>query len=314
MKDRNSFLMALSYTGSGNALRYSFAYFKRNKFATIITLLVLGGALALPTTFGLFVLNLKQINLSEDNANSLTLYLHTHVTDLSGAELAAKIQSLTDIRFTRYVSKDEALDTFRKQFTLADAIDTLDENPLPGAIIAEMATDDDDEIRIKLLSQQLQNYDEIELVKYDLRWLKRLNAIISLTSRAVIIIGAMLILTALLVVGNTIRLEMSTRSDEIAVSHLVGATRWQLKRPFLFSGLIYGFFGGVVAMIMVASVIFSLSTPTREISSLYGSQLQIQGISGTNFVSLLLISCLIGVLGAWIAAKLQISKIMTQQS
>ncbi len=309
-----SLVKRLGYRSHGNALRFSYAYLRRAKLATALTFLAVGVSLALPTTFSLFVLNLKQINITQSEANTLTLYLHTQVSDLRGAELAGEIQQLDGIRFTRYVSQDEALEIFRKQFTLADAVDTLDSNPLPGAIIAEMATDDNDEIRIKLLSQRLQDIGEVELVKYDLRWLKRLNAILKLTSRGILIIGVLLVLTALLVVGNTIGLEMQRRTDEISVSHLIGASRKQLRRPFLYSGLIYGLSGGILAIIMVALVMSILNGPAQDITHLYGSNFELKGLTGLHIAFILLISTLIGVFAGWLAVNRHISRIMTQQS
>ncbi|CAG0878776.1 unnamed protein product [Cyprideis torosa] len=221
MQDLSSFVQRLSYSAHGHALRHSIGYLRRAKVATSITLLVLGVSLALPAIFGLFVLNLRNFDVSSEEANSLTLYLHIDVSDLRGVELAGEIQKRPDILYTNYISRDEALETFNNHFTLANATDTLDENPLPGAIVAVMASNDGDETRIELLSNEMKNLPEIEVVRYDLRWLKRLNAILTLVSRAVILIGTLLVITALLVIGNTIRLEMLRRSDEISISHLI---------------------------------------------------------------------------------------------
>ncbi|MCB1757868.1 MAG: permease-like cell division protein FtsX, partial [Gammaproteobacteria bacterium] len=298
----------------GHALRHSLTYLRQAKIATSITLLVLGISLALPAIFGLFVVNLRAINVSSEEANSLTLYLHTSVSDLRGVELAGELQQQEEIRFTRYISRDEALETFSKQFTLADAADTLDENPLPGAIVAVMAIDDDDETRIKLLSQQFESLPEVEIVKYDLRWIKRLHAILTLVSRAVIVIGTLLVITALLVIGNTIRLEMLRRADEIAVSRLIGASHGQIRRPFLYSGLIYGLLGGVLACLLVALVIFFLREPANLLAGLYSDSFELKGLNFSQILIMIGFSTLIGVMGAWLAVRWQIDSFMSQQS
>ncbi len=314
MRDRSGVMQRLAYSAHGHAIRHSIGYLRRAKVATAITLTVLGISLALPAIFGLFVLNLRNFDVSSEEANSLTLYLHTNVSDLRGVELAGEIQQRSDISFTNYISRDEALETFNKHFTLANATETLDENPLPGAIVAVMSNDDSDETRIDLLSSEMKNLVEIEVVKYDLRWLKRLNAILTLVSRAVILIGTLLVITALLVIGNTIRLEMLRRSDEISVSHLIGATPAQLRRPFLYSGLIYGFLGGFLAFILVTLVISILQQPASELAGLYGNSFNLKGLSLSQTASILLFSTALGIIGAWLAVRWQIQRIMSQQS
>lgn len=314
MKDTSGFVQRLAYSAHGHAIRHSVGYLRRAKMATAITLLVLGVSLALPAIFGLFVINLSNFDISSEEANSLTLYLHTNVSDLRGVELAGEIEQRADIQFTNYISRDEALETFNKHFILVNATETLNENPLPGAIVAVMSSDDSDETRIDLLSSEMKNLPEIEVVKYDLRWLKRLNAILTLVSRAVFLIGVLLVITALLVIGNTIRLEMLRRSDEISVSHLIGATPAQLRRPFLYSGLIYGFLGGILACILVTSVILMLQAPASELAGLYGNSFNLKGLNLMQTLSILLFSTALGVIGAWLAVRWQIQRIMSQQS
>ncbi|MDO6460536.1 permease-like cell division protein FtsX [Granulosicoccaceae sp. 1_MG-2023] len=298
-----------AYTPRGHALRHSLAYLSRARVATLLTLLVIGISLALPAIFSVLVTNLRSLDVGNEDANSLTLYLHMRVDDLGGVELASRIQQRDDIRMTRYVSRDEALETFSRHFSLADAVDTLGENPLPGAIIAVMATEDDDEARIAALSQELSALPEVEFVKYDLRWLKRLHALLELVSRAVWLIGGLLVMTALLVIGNTIRLEMLRRSDEIAVSHLVGASRRQIRRPFLYSGLIYGFAGGLLALCLVWLSVGLLRGPTAELAGLYGSGFELSGLNGAQSGLILAISTLVGLTGAWFAVRWQITRL-----
>jgi cell division transport system permease protein len=314
VQDKTSLWQRFSYTPYGHAIRHSLHYLISAKVATFITLLVLAISLALPAIFGLFVDNLRHVNLSRNDANSLTIYLKNTVDDLRGVELADEIQQRDEFQFTHYISRDEALETFNKNFTLADATESLDNNPLPGAIVAVMSADDDDDFRIKQLVNTIEQIAEVDLVKYDLQWLKRLNSILSLVSRAIILIGSLLVITTLLVIGNTIRLEMMRRADEIAVSQLIGASHHQIRRPFIYSGFIYGFLGGLLACLLVNLVIFSLQGPVKELSGLYSSSFSLQGLSLVQTLLMLCFSSLIGIIGAWLAVHWQISKIMTQQS
>ena len=296
-----------AYSPHGHALRHSLRYLSRARLATFLTLMVLGISLALPAVFWLFVINLKQIDVSSEEANSLTLYLHTRVSDLRGAELAGEIRQRADILSTRYISSDEALETFRQHSALADVADTLDDNPLPGAIVAVMAQSDNDDTRIALLSDELSNLKEVEMIKYDLDWLKRLHAILALISRAVWLVGGLLLVTALLVIGNTIRLEMIRRSDEVEVSRLIGASVSQIRRPFLYSGVMYGLFGGILALLLVSLVTALLRGPAATLSGLYDNPFTFQGLGFDYGLLILIVSCLIGLFGAWLVVRWQIS-------
>lgn len=307
MKGKSALRQRLAYSQHGHALRSSLRYLGRARLATFMTLLVLGISLALPAIFWLFVVNLKQIDVSAEEANSLTLYLHTRVDDLRGAELAREISQRNDIFSTRYISRDEALETFRQHSSLADVADSLDDNPLPGAIVAVMNQSDNDATRISLLSDELTALREVEMVKYDLDWLKRLHAILALVSRIVWLVGGLLLITALLVIGNTIRLEMIRRADEIEVSRLIGASLPQIRRPFLYSGVMYGVAGGILALLLVSLVTALLRGPAARLSGLYNNSFIFQGL-GVSYSSLvLLISCLIGLLGAWLVVRWQVS-------
>lgn len=310
MKSDSGFLRRFAYSSHGHALLHSLNYLQTARIATLVTLLVLGISLALPAIFGLFVVNMKQIDVSSDEANSITLYLHTRVSDLRGVELAGEVQQREDILSTRYISRDEALEMFRKHSTLADAAETLDDNPLPGAIVAVMTQSDNNEMRVKLLSDELSAIQEVDIAQYDLSWLKRLHALLGLISRAVWLIGALLLVTALLVIGNTIRLEMIRRADEIEVSRLIGASPSQIRRPFLYSGVMYGIAGGILAILLVSLVIGLLSGPANTLSGLYDSPFKLQGLSFSQCVLILTLSTLVGVSGAWLVVRWQIARIL----
>ena len=114
-------------------------------------------------------------------------------------------------------------------------------------------------------------------------------------------ISVLLALTVLLVVGNTIKLNIENRKEEIEVSQLIGATSAYIQRPFLYSGLWYGLFGGVMSLVFVHFALLFLVSPVNELAQLYGSTFTISGLGLRMTMHILLASSFLGLVGAWIA-------------
>jgi cell division transport system permease protein len=146
--------------------------------------------------------------------------------------------------------------------------------------------------------RELKLVDDVQL---DLEWLQRLDALLDMGRKLVLALGAALGLGVILVVGNTIRLAIQSRRDEITVVKMVGGTDAYVRRPFLYSGLLFGMFGALVAAILLTGLGFWLAGPVTKIALLYQSQFSISGLGFSGFVTLLLIGGSVGLIGAWLA-------------
>jgi len=151
------------------------------------------------------------------------------------------------------------------------------------------------------LAEKLENYPEIDLVQMDLEWVSRLRSILRISERAIFIISGLLALTVLLVIGNTIKLNIENRKAEIEVSKLIGASASYIRRPFLYTGIWYGLFGGVISLVLVHLALISFVAPVNELAKLYSSTFVISGLSIINTLLILFASSTLGLIGAWIA-------------
>ena len=257
-----------SYTARGHAWASALRALRARPVASAATLLVLGTVLALPTLVLLGNDALRDLAGRAGGEASLTAYLGTDVPDLDGATLAAKLAARPDVAGARYVSRDEALATFRAASDLDAALDALGTNPLPGAVVVRPASAGRAEA--ERLAAVLRGGEGVERVVFDLRWVERLDAVVRLARTAGWLLAGFLTLTALLVIGNTVRLELSRRRDEREVAHLLGASRAFTDRPLIYTGLLYGAVAGVVALGLALGAFAALWAPAHDLARLWG--------------------------------------------
>lgn len=286
------------YSKRGYALAQCLRQLKRRKLASLLTLLVLGITLALPTVFLFSAGSLQQLGSQSVEQESLTLYLHLTTGDLEGATLAQTLLGRQGIRETQYVSRDEALAMLQEKTDIGSALGALDENPLPGAIIVHPESHWLETSSIKRLATALGDLPEVERVQFDLRWVQRLQAVMSLVRTVGWLLAGFLTLTALLVLGNTIRLELLRRQPELEVSSLLGATNSFLNRPLIYTGALFGFLGGAVACVIALLTLAWVKGPADELSQLYASVFRLEMPTMSHLFTVLIVSTLLGIVGA----------------
>ena len=287
-----------TYTRRGYALAQSFAQLRSRIVSSMATLLVFGVTLALPTLILFTANSLAALGNKSVGEESITAYLTMQTPDLDGAELANELQSRPGIKQARYISRTEALAIFNEQSDIGDAVDVLGQNPLPGAIIVYPDTDALSESAIKQLADTLQTMDAVDSVQVDLLWVQRLQALLNLSRSIGWLLAGCLTLSALLVIGNTIRLELLRRQSELDVSRLLGASRAFLYRPLLYTGALYGFLGGIIACTMALLAMFWLRAPASELSNLYSSDFELMLPSISDVLTVVATATMLGLLGA----------------
>ena len=271
--------------------------------ATLLTVAVIGVALALPA--GLYVLteNLRQMVGSWDQAAAVSLFLDRELSAEQAEDLALDLGTWPELERVEVISADEALAEFRQQAGFGEALDQLTENPLPAVLAlfpAAAFSSGDDLVR---LEERLVRLPQADFVRVDTQWLKRFQAIIDLAQSGVLLLGSLLGLGVLLIVGNTIRLEIQNRAGEIEIMELVGATAAFIRRPFLYAGAWYGFIGGLVAWLLVTLALFALQGPVSRLASLYRSDFALSGLGIGPLAAILGGSVVLGLVGSWIAVN-----------
>ena len=285
------------------AINYSLKRLWQSNLSTWITLAVIGIALCLPSSLYLLLQNLKSLTDDKRQVPTISLFIKQDISKQQARDRGELIQELSQIDKVVLVPRDEALEDFRKITGFAETLETLDENPLPHVLVVTPHIDlignpTDD---MQKLAEKLESYPEIDLVQMDLVWVSRLRSILRISERAIFIISGLLALTVLLVIGNTIKLNIENRKEEIEVSKLIGASSSYIRRPFLYTGIWYGLFGGVISLVLVHLALISFVGPVNELAKLYGSTFVISGLSLATTLYILLASSALGLIGAWLA-------------
>ncbi|MEN8108268.1 MAG: permease-like cell division protein FtsX [Pseudomonadota bacterium] len=273
----------------------------RNRVASLMTAAVIGIALALPA--GLYVLldNLQRLSGSWDGQAGLSVFLQQDVSAKMAGRLADTLADWPAVKTVTLVTPAAALAEFSQHAGLADVLDSLEENPLPTVLLVTPADTHATPAAASALQQRLQDLPETELAQLDLQWVQRLTSMLEIARRGVLVISSLLALAVLLVVGNTIRLEIQNRHDEIVVTKLIGATDGFIRRPFLYSGIWYGVFGAIIAWLLVETGFLILAEPVQRLAGLYQSHFSLETLPFTLLLVLLAGGILLGLLGSWLA-------------
>jgi cell division transport system permease protein len=280
---------------------YSLGVLSRSPFATLMTAAVIGIALALPSGLHVVLKNAQQLSGGWDGVAQISLFLNRSVGDDEAEKLAKQIQKLPEVAGVTYISRRQALLEFQRLSGFGDALQALKDNPLPSVLVIRPASEASTPEATEGLLQRLNAYPAVDLAQLDMQWVKRLYVIMELIRRGVVVLAILLAVAVLLVVGNTLRLAIQNRRDEIVVMKLIGGTDGFIRRPFLYTGFWYGLFGGLIAWILVNLSLSILSDPVERLAGLYQSRFELSGLDLTSAIMLLGTSILLGLAGSWLA-------------
>ena len=288
--------------GHLQALLGSLGRLARSPLSTFLTLLVIALALALPASLRLFVTNAQAATGNFGNAIDLSVYFKTDVPLAKAQQLAAAARARADVAEVTLVPADKGLEDFRNYSGFGDALAALKENPLPHVLHVRPRDTASTPAALEALRGYFGAWPEVELVQMDAQWVQRFNAILAVLRQLLLIAAALLGVGVLAVIGNTIRLEIAGRRAEIEVIKLVGGSNAFVRRPFLYTGLLYGLGGALLAWGIVALAFGLLGEPVDKLARLYGSHFQLRGPSPEETGALLGAGAALGWLGAWISA------------
>jgi cell division transport system permease protein len=303
--------MSLGVAGSRHmqALLGSLGRLARSPLSTLLTLLVIALALALPTALRLVVSNAQLATGNFANAIDMSVYLKTDVPLAKAQQLAQVARQRPEVAAVTVIAADQGLEDFRAYSGFGDALKALKENPLPHVLHVRPRADASSAAALEALHHYFSAWPEVDLVQVDSQWVMRFNAILDVLRRVFVIGAALLGLGVLAVIGNTIRLEIQGRRAEIEVTKLVGGSNAYVRRPFLYTGVLYGFGGALLAWGIVALAVAVLQDSVATLAQLYGSSYQLHGPSGDDIGSLLAAGAALGWLGAWISAARHLRRI-----
>ena len=267
--------------------------------ASLLTVLVIAIALALPAGLRVLVNNAGALNDSWQGAADFAVYLKIDVSAENAARVARTIGARPDVANVTLIDRTKALEEFRAKSGFGEALDALEGNPLPHTLVVRPKSGAAG--NVETVAAAIRAMPEADLVQLDTAWVTRLRAMLALAGRMVDLATVLLAVAVTIVVGNTIRLEINSRSVEIEVVKLVGGSDGFIRRPFLYLGFWYGLAGAVAAAVIVAAALLALEPPVRAVAALYGSGFQLVGLPLRDTAILVAGGAVLGWAGAWLA-------------
>jgi cell division transport system permease protein len=281
----------------------------RQPLASLMTIGVLGLSITLPSTLYIMVKNTEKITAGWEQASEISLFLKPDLNAASAQQLVARLNTWKEIDTVVFIPADDALQEFQQLSGLGDAIAYLERNPLPDVVLVTPNEKYASPSAAQGLLNKLTQQREVDIGKLDIEWLERLYAVISIASDLVTLIGLLLFIAVVLIIGNTIRLNILNKHDEIVIMKLVGATDAFIHRPFLYTGFWYGLLGGLIAWFAVIIILWWMDSSISHFAALYQKEFNITGLTGSALLTMLGLSVLLGLLGSLISVQRHVRQI-----
>ena len=269
----------------------------RQPFASLMIILVIGVTLALPAAINVIVKNVQAVSGSWNNALDFSVYLQQGISASAAEDLKRLIAQRADVESVELITADEALIEFKQQSGFGAALDQLSENPLPHALIVRPIPGNTGASMILL--EEIGNLPETELVQVDTEWVQRFHAILDIVRQAIAIGSGLLGIAIVVIIGNTIRLDIQNRREEIEVTKLIGASNAFVRRPFLWTGFWYGLLGGSFALLLVHYGLYLLREPVARLAGLYQGDITIASLGVTDSTAIIGAAVFLGLFASW---------------
>jgi len=278
-------------------------------FAALMTMGVIAVALALPLFLSLLLQNARSATGNWNEAYDLSVYMDKKAGAVRVQSLAKQLRQRGDVAAVRIITAEQALAEFRSDSGFGSALDALADNPLPDTLVVTPTLTASTPQGTESLKSAIAAMSDVQTVQIDTEWVKRLHAMLDLPRRVVLLTGGLLGLGIVLIVSNTIRLDILNRRAEIEVMKLVGASDGFTRRPFLYTGIWYGLGGGLLALVLVTVASTVLARPVAHLAFLYGSGFSLEGLKMITAGAVLGLSVGLSWIGSWLAATRHIRAI-----
>jgi cell division transport system permease protein len=276
--------------------------FKHNKLSTLLICLAIGVTLALPSILYVVLESMSGLANNIKNESQVSVFLKSDYDENAVASIKTALESNADIKNFKFMPREDALEQLKSADANNDVLNSLENNPLPDAFFVEPSKLDAESI--DNLKNYLSKLDGVDEVIVDGTWIKRLNYLLALGEKAMLIIASLLAFALLAVIGNTVRMQIVTQQAEIELSRLIGATKSFIRRPFLYAGGLYGLIGGLFTLAITCAVIYLFNKSLAPLVAEYQTNF---ALSFPNLVTCVVI-CTLALLVGLISAYLAVSK------
>ena len=283
------------------AIKQVLSRMAQHKSATFIICAVIGVTLCLPSLFYLATVNISQLVGNIKTESQISVFLKLSINANTIAQIEQVLKSNTEIASYRLVTKAEAWQQLQQTQSDSNIAATLEKNPLPDAFFISPKSLTPE--AITHLQTTIQNIDGVDKALIDSNWIKRLNGLLQLGNKVILVLAGLLGFALIAVIGNTIRMQILTQREEIEVSQLIGATSSFIRCPFLYAGALYGFGGGVIACILIAVVISFFNSSVAKIAAEYSSSFNLSLVNIQLNIIIIIIATLLGWLASYLAVN-----------
>jgi len=274
---------------------------RSNWLGSFMMFLVIGITLSLPSIGLLFLDNASQLSNKIKYEAEISVFLTKDISEDQIEFIESGLKKNSLIKNIHFEPKQDAWDKLQTKLKLSSLEGGISENPLPDAFFISLNTLDSDQIAN--LINDLKTIEGIKEIVIDGGWIKKLRSILYLIKVGVYTLGSLLIAVLIIVISNTIRLQTLTYQDEIEVSRLIGATNSFIRRPFTYTGIIYGFGGGLITLGILKVIVIIFNLITHRIEDFFGGQIVIQNFNLEESILIIFTAMLAGWLASFIAAK-----------
>jgi len=280
--------------------------FKNNIGASFMMIIVIGITLCLPSAGLLIIENASQISKNIEYEAEISIFLDKDISkdQIDFIELSLKKNNL--VKKIHFEPKLIAWEKLQSKLDV-EVSASVSANPLPDAFFISLNTLD--QIKIKKLIDTLDGIDGIDDIMIDGNWIKKLRIVISLGKLSVIFLAILLIIVLLVVIGNTIRLQTLTYRDEIELSKLIGATNAFIQRPFMYTGILYGFGGGLITVSLLKLSVLGLNTALFKLTAIFGTDISFRDLPNEYYLNIIILAILIGLVSSFISARNSIRRL-----
>jgi len=293
------------------AIKLVLSRMRSNLLSSFMICLVIAVAMCLPSLFYLGVDNLSKLTDQMQNETEISLFLKLDTSTDAIAKIDALLANNPDIRQYHLVTKNEAWKQLQEKSKgnqdISDAISQLGKNPLPDAFFIQAKSADPDSLQA--LKSTLEEIPGVQQALLNTEWAKRLATLLGLGKKVIFFIALLLTTVLLVIIGNTVRMQILTQKDEIEVSYLIGATNSFIRIPFLYAGVLYGLFGGLLAILMMLGMIQTFNYSVSEISHLYSGDFSLALFNAGLYATVISTAVVIGWIGSYFAVTRAINAI-----
>jgi cell division transport system permease protein len=270
--------------------------------------LVIAVTLALPAAINVVVKNAQSVSSSWNNALDFSVYLKLGISVSEAEGLARLIRQRADVESVDLITADAALAEFKLASGFGDALDQLGDNPLPHTLVVRPSPGNTG-ASLTLLQEEIGNLPETDLVQVDTEWVQRFHAILDIVRKALAIGSALLGIAIVVIIGNTIRLDIENRREEIEVTKLIGASNAFVRRPFLWTGFWYGLLGGTSALLLVQYGLYLLKEPMTRLAGLYQGNITVATLGASESLTIIGAAVFLGLFASWVTAARHMRRI-----